>query len=98
VNELTALPVKLAIRTDKEARVVRAYIASLDGTTFKAELGTIDYAALDGIDGPLFRRWMDLMRDAMASIIAQTIGPEAAEKIVWTGDLNPDDLERTPQG
>jgi len=85
---------KLAIRTDREAGYVRAYCASIDGKDM-TELGAIRLTVLDGRDGPFFRRWLDLMREAMAIAIK---GATGAEVTGWSGDIDPADLESEPQG
>lgn len=90
---MSGLGIKLAIRTDRATGYARAYVATMDGTQ-KTEIGAISLKVLDGPTGPFFQRWKELMRDAMAIAIKEATGLDARE---WTGDINPDDLEKEPQ-
>lgn len=60
--------IKVAIRADRPAGVIRAYFATLDGSAMH-EVGTLSITIADN-DRPTFEAWVAFWEGAMRSMMA----------------------------
>lgn len=85
--------VKLAFRTDREAGIVRAYVADLDGDKVTDDIATINVNLLDK-DPELWKDWKAALSAAFVRMLNSLPGVTVAK----LEELHPNDLEGEPQG